>query len=70
MGSNKHIYNKFEFWSVADCDCSLCIHFKKNKPCPLDVCCIDDIRQEAVRREQAAAVRTGGIFVSGEGGVA
>jgi len=49
--SSKRIYNKFEFWSIADCDCSLCQHYAgKDKPCPLDVCCIEDIRQEAIRR--------------------
>ena len=56
MGSNtKRIHDKFEFWSTADCDCSLCVNFAGNKkPCPLDVCCIEDIRQEALRRENAA----------------
>ena len=47
------IYNRFEFWSVEDCDCKYCPNFNaKSKLCPLDVCAIADIKQEAVRREQ------------------
>ena len=75
MGRSKNtrIINKFEFWSVADCDCSLCLHHAgKDQPCPLDVCCIEDIRQEAIRREQNAtevAADNCGVFVAvGKGG--
>ena len=78
MGRSKNtrIINKFEFWSVADCDCSLCLHHAgKDQPCSLDVCCIEDIRQEAIRREQVAtsssepassakAANDGGVSVS------
>ena len=60
------IHNKFEFWSVADCDCKWCQFYRKNRPCPLDVCCCADIREEAIRREQAASnSHTGGVIVSG-----
>ena len=53
-GKGTRIYNKFEHWSVADCACEHCQHYAgKNKPCPLDKCCIEDIRQEAIRREAA-----------------
>jgi len=52
MVSNKHIYNRFEYWSVDDCACCYCINYKgKNRPCPLKTCCIEDIRNEAIRRE-------------------
>jgi len=65
------IYSKFEFWSVADCACELCQYYRKNRPCPLDVCCCADIKDEAIRREQAATIAlTGGVFASGEGSVA
>jgi hypothetical protein len=56
MGNNTHIYNRFKWWSVADCGCEFCVHYRGSKvPCPLNVCCCEDIRQEALRREQAAA---------------
>ena len=52
MNSNTKIQNRFEYWSVEDCDCKHCVNFtKKSQPCPLDVCCIEDIKQEAIRRE-------------------
>lgn len=56
MGVNTRIYDRFEFWSVADCDCTLCQFYGgKNRPCLLDSCCCADIREEALRREQEAA---------------
>ena len=67
MGSNTRVYNKFEFWSVADCACEHCQFYAgKNSTCPLEVCCCGDIRAEAIRREQAASVaHTDDVFVSG-----
>ena len=73
--NNTRIINKFEFWSVADCACEFCINYTKDQPCPLDVCCIENIRQEAIRREQATksssepassanAANNGGVSVS------
>ena len=54
-GTGTRIYDKFEHWSVADCACENCINYAgKGKPCPLEKCCIEDIRQEAMRREAAA----------------
>ena len=54
-GTGKRIYDKFEHWTVEDCACEHCQHYAgKNKPCPLDKCCIADIKQEAMRREAAA----------------
>ena len=48
----KRIYNRFKYWSVEDCACEKCVNYAgKGKPCPLDKCCIDDIRSEAIRRE-------------------
>ena len=56
VGDYTRIYERFKWWSVADCSCEFCVHFRgKKRSCPLDVCCVEDIRQEAVRREQAAA---------------
>jgi hypothetical protein len=55
MDDSTRIYDRFEFCSVADCSCEFCVNFRgKSRPCPLEVCCIEDIRQEALRREQAA----------------
>jgi len=57
MGNNTRIYDRFDYWSSDDCRCELCVHYRgKKRPCSLEVCCVADIRQEAVRREQAAAV--------------
>jgi len=66
------IHDKFEFWSVADCACELCQFYRgKKRPCPLEVCCCADIKDEAIRREQAATIAlTGGVFASSEGSVA
>jgi len=48
-------HNRFEWWSVKDCDCKWCLHYRgKKRGCSLDECCCDDIRQEAIRREQLA----------------
>ena len=56
MDKSKRIYNRFKWWSVADCACEHCLYWKGQKRgCSLMVCCCDDVRQEAVRREQAAA---------------
>ena len=57
MGDNTKIYDKFEYWTVADCVCKFCINHVKKQPCPLEVCCIADIREEAARREQVAEWR-------------
>lgn len=56
MTSSTRIYNRFRYWSVADCDCEFC-QWKgtKKRLCLLETCCCEDIRQEALRREQAAA---------------
>lgn len=38
MGENTRIYDRFEFWSVADCSCEFCVNFHgKCRPCPLEV---------------------------------
>ena len=51
-GSSTRIYNKFEHWNVEDCECKYCKHYiKKGKKCSLDECCVEDIKQEAIRRE-------------------
>lgn len=53
-GSGKRIYNRFKHWSVKDCACIYCVNYtRKGQPCPLDKCCIEDIRQEAIQRESA-----------------
>ena len=61
-GSGKRIYNRFKHWSVDDCACERCINYAgKGKPCPLEKCCIEDIREEAIRREAEAAATAANI---------
>jgi hypothetical protein len=53
MGQNTHIYNRWQGYTEADCDCRWCVHYAgKNRPCPLEVCCCAEEREDAVRREQ------------------
>ena len=55
MTVNTRIYDRFEWWSAADCACEYCVNYRaQNRPCRLEVCCIADIREEALRREQCA----------------
>jgi len=62
-GSGTRIYNKFEHWDVEDCACVHCVNYAgKGKPCPLDKCCIEDIRQEAIRCEADASQAQAIIF--------
>ena len=66
MGQNTRIINKFEYWSVDDCDCSLCVHHTENdSPCPLDACCITDIKAEAILREVSAENKLAAASVKG-----
>jgi len=66
MRNNTRIIDKFEHWSVADCDCSQCVHYAgKDNPCPLDVCCIADIKAEAIQREVEAENRLAVASVRG-----
>jgi hypothetical protein len=53
--NNTRIYNRFEYWSVADCACDACLYWNEQEcVCSLTACYCEDIRQEATRREQAA----------------
>jgi len=52
-GTGTYIYNRFKYWSVEDCACENCVNYTKDKPCPLNKCCIEDIKQEAIQRETA-----------------
>jgi len=66
MKNQTRIYDRFEWWSVADCACENCLYWKGAKRgCSLTACSCEDIRQEAVRREQAAqngaTARTGAL---------
>ena len=54
MSKNIRIYNRFKYWSVADCRCEYCVNYARNRPCSLEVCCVADIRDEAIRREQGS----------------
>jgi hypothetical protein len=58
-GVSTRIQNRFKHWSVEDCDCTHCKHYTgKGKPCPLEKCCISDIKKEAIRREADAQQAT------------
>ena len=69
MGSSTRIYNKFEHWSVEDCACMHCVNYVgEGLPCPLEVCCCADIKEEAIRRKQTANIaHTSGAFATGKG---
>ena len=57
MGSNKRIYNRFEWWSVEDCACEYCVFYQgRSYQCPFIACPVEDVLQEAIRREQSAAI--------------
>ena len=59
-GTGTRIYNRFTYWSVADCACENCVNYAgEGKKCPLDKCCIEDIKREAIRRETAAKSKRG-----------
>ena len=53
--SNVRIYQRFEWWSVQDCDCEYCLYYRgKKRPCAHESCCCKDVLAEAIRREKAA----------------
>ncbi|GHU58612.1 hypothetical protein AGMMS49975_25370 [Clostridia bacterium] len=57
MGKSKNtrIYDKFTYWSVADCDCKFCAFYRgKKRGCSFDECYCAEERDEVYRREQAA----------------
>ena len=57
-GSGTRIYDKFEGYSLEDCACEFCIHYKgKSKPCGQDVCCCAEEKAEALLREVAGENR-------------
>ena len=50
--SATRIHNKFEGYSLSDCACEFCIHYKgKTKPCGQEVCCCAEEKAEALLRE-------------------
>lgn len=49
------ILSRFTGYSVADCDCRLCLFYKgKKRGCALAECCCAEERREAVLRERPA----------------
>ena len=55
MLDNTRIYNRFVWWSVVDCACVHCLYYHgKKRPCSLDNCVVEDIRLEALWRDQTA----------------
>ena len=58
--NSTRILNRFKWWSVTDCDCAYCLYSDKGRPCSREVCCIADIKQEALRREQGVTIATNG----------
>lgn len=50
----KYRSNKFTGYTLEDCACELCLHYAgRGKPCPLETCCCEDEKQEAIARAQA-----------------
>jgi len=51
-GSGTRIYDKIEGYSLEDCACEFCIHYKgKSKPCGQEICCCAEEKAEALMRE-------------------
>ena len=51
-GQFTRIYDKFECYSLGDCACEFCIHYKgKSTPCDQEVCCCASEKAEALRQE-------------------
>lgn len=51
---NTRILDRFNGYTLADCDCSLCLHLSKKQGCALPECCCAEERADALAREQAA----------------
>ena len=52
MNGNTRIYNRFKGYTVEDCSCIYCLHYvRANVPCPLETCCCEEERWEAIKRE-------------------
>ncbi|MDR1014181.1 MAG: hypothetical protein LBL86_04280 [Coriobacteriales bacterium] len=55
--STTRIYNRFLYYSVADCRCDLCLYWQGRRcGCLLDICCCQKERDEALRRETTTAL--------------
>ena len=47
-------FEKFEY-TLDDLACEYCLHYQgKRKPCPLETCCCEEERREAIERMQPA----------------
>ena len=43
--------NKFTGYTLEDCACEFCLHYAgARKPCPLETCCCEDERAEALAK--------------------
>ena len=50
----KYRYNKFPGYTLEDCECQYCLNYAGHgKPCPLDTCCCEDEKQDALARMEA-----------------
>jgi hypothetical protein len=55
MKNNTRIYNRWRGYTVADCDCVYCRHWRGSKRgCALESCCCAAERLEARLRERRA----------------
>ena len=53
MGKYTRRYQKWARNTTDDCSCIYCLYYQgKKRPCPLEVCCCAEEREEAFRREQ------------------
>lgn len=54
MGVYTRRLNRFKGYTLEDCACNLCLHYAgRYKPCPLEVCCCAEERQQAIENERA-----------------
>ena len=57
LGKNTRIYEKFRYYSLADCNCAFCLFYKgKRRGCSLEVCCCAEEKAAAVAREQGVGI--------------
>jgi len=55
MGSTTRIYDKWQGYSVLDCDCRYCMYYRgKARGCSRQVCCCSEERTGALSRENSS----------------
>ena len=53
MKSNARVLGRFKGYSLEDCECKYCLYYAgKKNPCPLETCCCENERNEAIKQEK------------------